>query len=134
MRACRVNLSGCVVDTSLYWREEVSANEAVFLAALFKSPAVFTAFAYSRISVRNFDLQPLARAPDPKLDTADERHQQVFTLTHAAERCAGDFFQKQAASKGYAVTNKRRGPSQIKFERDCAKAASMLKLMRSYDS
>lgn len=109
MRACRVNLSGCVVDTSLYWWEEVSANEAACLASLFTSPAVFTAFAYSQISDRNFDLQPLARVPDPKLDTADERHQQVFTLTHDAERCAGDFFQKRAASKGYAVTNKRGG-------------------------
>ncbi len=127
-------MSGCVVDTSLYWREAVSANEAACLASLFKSPAVFTAFAYSRNSDRNIDLQTLARVPDPKLDTADERHQQVFTLTHDAERCAGDFFQKQAASKGYAVTNKREGPSQIKFERDCAKAASMLKLLRSYDS
>ena len=88
MRAARVHRGDGVVDSSLYWYQAESADEAGYLTVLLNATCLQHAFACARESGRHFHLQPWRKVPIPRYDEADPLHRELAALCARAESTA----------------------------------------------
>jgi len=85
MRACRFVPGSGVIDYTLFRYLASSAGEAAYLVAMLNAPCLNDAFAQSRTSGRDFQLNPWRKVPIRRFEHGNPRHQALAKLTEQAE-------------------------------------------------
>ena len=88
MRAVRVKSLTGIVDSTMFWQQTESAEEAGFLTTLLNASCLNRAFAESRSSGRHFQLHPWRKVPIPRFKANNDDHIKLASLCGHLEEIA----------------------------------------------
>ena len=88
MRAARTHPGEGVADSTLYWYQALTSDEAAYLTVLLNATCLQHAFTCARESGRHFHLHPWRKVPIPRYDETVPLHREIAALCTRAEKIA----------------------------------------------